>query len=168
MSTFDALGNKHTAAGTPGGGRFETQQKGEVPCALLGTDDHPLNLLHPAQVSPRLLPGVQVGDAWVSVEFDDYTPDDRLAWNWYIDTPDGSWSGGDLHSGVGEEPNEYGVDGALGAMMSFLGAAADGERHGGNPDGDGRLFPVEVCQWAYQSSDEIGLVACEFEERDLG
>lgn len=58
-------------------------------------------------------------------------------------------------------------------LLCFLGAAAESYRYRGcvytgDPDDNSSLFPKPVVEWAYQHSDEIGLLELNLtENKDL-
>lgn len=88
MSTFDTHGNKHAVAGTPGGGRFETQAKAEPETTLGGTGnpemDRTIETLrtdlagalgaNPAdlhvETQTGFLCGEPAGSGWVRLEYE--------------------------------------------------------------------------------------------------
>ena len=71
--------------------------------------------------------------------------------------------GSDLKSGCGSGGRED-RDG-MESLLSFLGAAAESYHyhHGMKEDSNTDLFPEEICEWAAQFSDEIGIAAYELE-----
>lgn len=112
-------------------------------------------ILHPpTMITARLLPGVRVGNAFVSLEPTCNT-DSRGAtkWRWYIDIGNREFQGDDL-SGWG------GTQEMLENLLAFLGAAAESFPNGENAD----LSPAPVVEWAHQNSDELSMLACELEE----
>jgi len=111
------------------------------------------------KISPRLLPGIQVGGAWVSVDPTDKA--DRYGkpcWRWYVDLADGQeFNGEDL----------YGWDAAGGMLQTlcgFLAAFAKAQGHEGSELSD--LFPEALAEWASQNSDELEMLGMEEEELD--
>ena len=68
-----------------------------------------------------------------------------------------------LKSGCGKGGRED-RDG-MESLLSSLGAAAESYRyhHGMKADSNTDLFPEEICEWAYQNSDEISMAAYELE-----
>ena len=128
-------------------------------------------LLHrPIAISARLLPAVEIGGAWISIEPTTTTDNaGRLVWQWYIDLPDGAeHTAADLatHPQGNEEDS---VRAALASLLSFLSACGEAisyQRSTGRESENADLFPPQVAEWADQSSDEIGMVAWELEEED--
>jgi hypothetical protein len=120
-----------------------------------------LTLHEPFQITPRLMPGLKVGDGWVSLEFDRATPEGRAQFRWCIDIPAGEFSEADIRSGVGGCTYQQ----MFGSLLSFLGAAADAYRYemGGRKSENADLFPPEVNEWAYQHDDEISTLREEIE-----
>ena len=118
-------------------------------------------LKSPVGIMPRLLPGVQVGGAFVSIEYADRAGErGRVRYRWYVDLSDGrEFTDDDLQSGCGGGSLQAGLE----SLLSFLGAFAESWRRG--PGGDnGDLFPEGLHEWATQNSDEIGMLAIELEE----
>lgn len=127
-----------------------------------------MTLHEPFQITPRLLPGLKIGSAWVSLEHVGYTHDGRDRYRWYVDLPqdetgDREYSESDLRSGVQGATYQQ----MFGTLLVFLSACAEGRRY---QDGTGRmsenadLFPDEVGQWAEEHSDEIDSLLYTIEE----
>jgi len=126
-----------------------------------------MKLNQPFLISPRLLPGVKVGDAFISIEIERVTNSGRLVYRYYIDGPGFEHTGNDLKSGVGNGDLQSGME----SLLSFLCAAAEsygylGCKYSDDPDDNCSLFPEKVTEWAYQNSDEISSLQCELEERE--
>ena len=137
-------------------------------------------LKSPVMITARLLPGVQIGDAWVSIEYSDRAGrDGRVRYRWYVDLKDGrEFSGDDLQSGCGGGSLQAGLE----SLLCFLGAFAESWQHfirnGGEMpvETSGQVkalmyqvegmnsFPAGLVQWAMQNSDEIGMLQIELEE----
>ena len=77
----------------------------------------------------------------------------------YRRKPGLSYSDDDLQSGVGGGSLQSGLE----SVLSFLGACVESGADGDNTE----LFPANVREWAEQFSDEISMLACELEEREL-
>jgi len=121
----------------------------------------------PLSISPRLIPGVRVGDGWVSW--------DLARGIGYVDAPGIDHAVTDMRPGLSGrhgQPEER-VRACLGALLDFLGACAEsrsyGERRKGDPMAgeNSDLFPEDVGAWAQQNSDEIGMARVEL-EGDMG
>lgn len=121
-----------------------------------------MTLTQPIEISPRLLPSVRIGDAWIQIEYGGATPDGRISYHYVIDAGDRSHEARNLKSGVGGGDL---VDG-LETLLVFLGAAADAYRYemDGGESENSDLFPAWIGEWAYQHSDEIQLAQLEIEE----
>lgn len=120
----------------------------------------------PFIITARLLAGVRVADAFISITFDGETSDGRARYRYYIDGPNFEHEGNDLKSGVGGGS----LVGGMESLLCFLGAAADsyayrGE-YTGDPDDNSSLFPEVVTVWAHQHSDEIDMLRFEIEESE--
>lgn len=118
-----------------------------------------MTIKSPCEITPRLLPGVRVGDATISIKHTSRRDSEgRLAFRYYIDLPDGGeYSGADLRGSCGATPS---LQSMLATLLGFLGACAESY-----PDGENaNLFSKEVAEWAQQNSDEIACLRCEIEE----
>lgn len=124
-------------------------------------------LKEPCVITSRLLPGVKVGESFVSIEYSDRGGDDgRTRYRYYLDFPDGTshtddalqsgCDGGDLQAG-------------LRSLLSFLSAAGESYAYGrrnGCKGENAELFPEHVTEWAYQHGDELSMLSCELEEQE--
>lgn len=134
-----------------------------------------VTLHDPMKISPRLLPALQVANAWISIE-PGGVMHDRLEWHWHIDiavayesgrpTTKGrggaiSWSGGGLQTGPQYTDDEAGYRAAMGALLSFLMDAAEQYRH--DSDYDDPSFSTAVVHWAYNYDDALGMAQVELE-----
>ena len=120
-------------------------------------------LKSPVMITPRLAAGLEIGDAWVSIEYDEPRggEDGRVHYRWFVDFKDGrEFSGDDLQSGCGGG----GLQGGLESLLAFLGAFAESRRYAGEDGENADLFPAEMAEWAKQNSDEIGMLQIELEE----
>ncbi len=121
-----------------------------------------MKLLNPFIITPRLLPGVQIGKAFISIELAGSNSEGRTKYLCHIDRPGKrSVTIDDLKSGCGGGSLQEGME----SLLSFLGACAEsypmrhGER-GENYD----LFPPSIAEWAYYNSDEISMLQLEISE----
>ena len=125
-----------------------------------------MTLRDPFKISPRLLPGLFIGGAWVSLEHVG-NAGDRMVYRWYIDLPDGQeHSEADLKSGC------QGADlqSMFCTLLAFLGACAESRGYSARTGREGEnsdLFPEEVGAWAEEHSDEIDMIRCDIEERGV-
>lgn len=118
-----------------------------------------MTLTQPVIITPRLLPGVQIGNAFVAITYARSTGS-RTRYRWFIDLPGQEFTGDDLQSGCqGGDLRE-----GLGSLLSFLGAAAESYRYAGADGENANLFPLPAVEWAAQNSDEIGMAQIEVEE----
>lgn len=127
-----------------------------------------MKLSSPFQISPRLLPAVKVGEAWISIDFDGATSDGRARYRYYIDLPDGTeHTANDLKSGCGGGSLQQGME----SLLSFLGACGESvryERHSGRKGDNADCFPPAIAEWAVNNLDEISMLQLELEEnKDL-
>lgn len=58
-----------------------------------------MTLKSPFKISARLLPALQIGKSWLSLEYGPVTAEGRQIYKYYIDTPDFDYIGSDLQSG---------------------------------------------------------------------
>lgn len=123
-----------------------------------------MQLTSPIVITPRLLPGVKIGDAFISIRYAKRPGDDnRTRYQYYID-PIGPEDGfDDLQSGCQGGDLQAGLE----SLLSFLGAC--GESYGyaqrtGRGSENSDLFPPAISEWAYQNSDELSMLAIELEE----
>lgn len=121
--------------------------------------------LHPPFIiSSRLMPGIRVGDAVISVHKGGRNKEGRTVYDAYIDL-----AGGYSHHVTDIRSGRQGgtlLEGFT-SLLSFLGAAAESihyamrtGKRGENHD----LFPVVIMDWAYQNSDEIAILQIEIGE----
>lgn len=115
----------------------------------------------PVIITPRLLPGVRIGDAFVSVEpTGGADRQGKPAWRWYVDAPGFEASESDLH-GWGDAGE------MLGTLLAFLEACAESRSYGARTGRKGEnadLFSEHVGAWAEENSDEISMRRFEIEE----
>lgn len=115
-----------------------------------------MTLHHPFQISARLLPAIQIGNDWISIEFDGESQG-RARYKYHIDFGEQEYTGNDLKSGIGGGSLQEG----MASLLSFLSACAESfPGKGENYD----LFPPRIAAWAYRNSDEISMLSCEPEE----
>lgn len=111
-------------------------------------------LSNPVQITPRLLPGVRVGGAWLSIEYA-HTEGHRQHYRYYIDLPNRfEYSADDLSSGC-----RHSLQHGLQDLCMFLSALGDG-----SCESDG--WPREVKQWAIGCADDLSLMAMDLEETE--
>lgn len=118
----------------------------------------------PVIITPRLLPGLKIGDSFLSVEPILAVGSGKPRWRWHLDTPTAEHSGDDLR-GWGDAGE------MLAALCSFLVACAESRHYSrstGRTGGNADLFNDAVGEWAEQYSDEISLAGLEIEESGRG
>lgn len=128
-----------------------------------------MTLNSPVIITPRLLPGVQVGKAFVSIEYLKRAGrEGRTRYLWHIDLENGQeFSGDDLQSGCGGGSLQSGLE----SLLSFLSAAGEAYRYDmshkrDSEDSNASMFPSPVSEWAYQNSDELSMLALELQETE--
>lgn len=122
-------------------------------------------VLHsPTAITARLLPGVKIGDAWISIEPTGREKAGRIVWTMYIDFADGTeFSCNDLSTFRHDTQN------ALASCLSFLSACGEGygyQLRTGRESDNADMFPANVAEWAYQNSDELSMLSMELEETE--
>lgn len=106
---------------------------------------------------------IRIGDAVVSVS---HSGPDRDPWSggfrqryvYVIANGAAGWlyTGDDIRSGVGADPDE---NDAMGSLLSFLSACAESRAYGDGTGENASLFPDHVGQWAEENSDAIAVAA---------
>ena len=121
-----------------------------------------MTLRDPIIITPRLLPGVKIGNAFLSLERDGETRDNRDRFRWFADIDGKEYSEADLKSGCGG----CSMLEAFRSLVSFLSAAVESYRYK-NATGRGGdnidLFPLPVVEWAYQHQSEIEGLSLDLE-----
>jgi len=123
-----------------------------------------MKLHSPIIITPRLLPGVKIGDVFISITYDSDEADGRTRYRYYID-PLGPEEGlNDLQSGRRGGSLQEG----LGSILCFLCDAGDRYGYaihlaGDHPDVDDDSFTPKIMEWCYENSDEISMLQCEIE-----
>jgi len=119
-------------------------------------------LKHPFFISSWLTPAVRVGNAVISIEYGDPTPDGRVRYKYTIDFIGLSHhQGDDLKSGVGGGTLKQGME----SLLSFLSACGESSRPGQEGE-NADLFPKHIAEWCYENQDEIDSVRLEIEETE--
>jgi len=122
-----------------------------------------MQLTSPIIITPRLLPGVQIGDVTISIGYAKRQGDDnRTRYQYYID-PIGPEDGfDDLQSGC----QGGGLQDGLESLLSFLGACGEAYRYemSGLKSEDSGQFSPAIAEWCYQNSDGLSELAIELEE----
>lgn len=125
-----------------------------------------MEIRQPLCITSRLLPGVEIGEATISIKYAHVTSDGRQAYRWFIDNGNGhrqDFQGDKLCSGVGGGSLQEGLE----SLLSFLGAfaeAAYGDKSFPSLE-DNSLFPAELANWAIDNMDEISSLEYELQER---
>lgn len=122
-------------------------------------------VLHPPfEISARLMPALRIGGATLSLGPGDWTSEGRMAWECWIDLPDGTEHEiADFRSGVGRAD----LQDAFANLLGFLAAAAESydyrQRTGRSGENEDLFAPV-IVEWASANSDEISDLAYNIEE----
>jgi hypothetical protein len=135
-----------------------------------------MKLESPLIISPRLLPAVKIADCTISLEFHDYSADNRCTLATHYDRPGKkSFTEIALSTGVGEEWNDETVRKSFCALLVFISAAVESreyrERQGkprdDTADTTENLFPPFLLKYFSDHSSELLEVSIELEEEEL-
>lgn len=130
-----------------------------------------MQLTSPIIITSRLMPGIQIGKSFISIEYSTRPGDShRCRYQYYLDLDqDGKsieYDADDIQSGC----QGGSLADGLSSLLSFMSACGESYRYAvrkGIPLDDsenGDLFPPDVAEWCYQNSDELSILACEIEE----
>ena len=107
-----------------------------------------LKIKQPCIITARLLPGIKIGDSFISIEYSERKADEgRARYRYYIDTPAFEHVNDDLQSGYGGGSLQEGLD----SLLSFL------------QSGDA-FDDKQVAEWAQENSEELSMAQLELEE----
>ena len=119
-----------------------------------------MQLHSPFIITARLLPGVQVGDGFLSIEYGGHDPDGRTVYRYHIDIPGHEYTGSDLRSGCQGGDLQSGME----SLLTFMSACGESYaftlrtgKQGENTD----LFPPAIAEWCYRHSDELSMLAIQ-------
>jgi hypothetical protein len=124
-----------------------------------------MEIRSPLIITSRLMPGAQVGNGTLSIEYSPrQPPSGRTRYRYFIDVGKRTHKASDLQSGVGGGTLQEG----LRSLLSFLGAAAESygyEMRTGRKGENSDIFPKWVSEWAYENDDDLSMLALELEEK---
>lgn len=124
----------------------------------------------PCIITSRLLPGVRIGETEVSIDYDDWRPDDhfcgqyRMHYRVCIDSPTFNYESTDQASGCGRADR---LQVALSACLNFLsscGECVNYEKSTGRTIEKFDLYPSEVAEWCAANANTLRSLASEIEE----
>lgn len=122
-----------------------------------------MEIKNPCIITPRLLPGLVVGEGFISIEYSKRTSiDGRTRYKYYIDLEDIYYSDESLKSGCGGGSLQEGLE----SLLYFLTAFAESRRYGKPESDNWTLFPDKLADWAMQNSDELSSLEIELEETE--
>lgn len=138
-----------------------------------------MEIRQPLCITSRLLPGVEIGGAEISIEYFGVMPNNRQAYRWFIDNVEcpvmqagyygvkqtyrKDFQGDKLFAGSGWRTLQEGMESLLGFLAAFAEAIGHGDRTGEETE-NMNLFPVGLEDWAVENADEIGALECELQE----
>jgi hypothetical protein len=111
------------------------------------------------------MPGLKIGDAFLSIERTGVAENNKDKFRCYLDF--GSW--GIVDDGLRSGYGGCGLQEGLESLLSFLEAAAEAyeyKERTGSCSENIDLFEPNVVEWAYEHSDEIGMLRLELEENE--
>lgn len=130
-----------------------------------------MQIKQPLCITSRLLPGIEIGEGVISIEYASHTVDGRQRYQWYVDLNrpfDPEWEkefqGDDLKSGVGGGSLQEGLESLLGFLNAFA-EAREYEDRTGRVSEHSELFPAGLVSWAVANTDEFSLLANELQEK---
>lgn len=125
-----------------------------------------MQLSPPYIITPRLLPGIKVADAIISIEFSPRAGHQgRIRYRYHIDTPAWSHTDDDLQSGAMGGSLASGME----SLLTFLSACAESiaySRHSGREGENADLFPPHVAEWADHNSSELEYALLDLQDED--
>ena len=106
-----------------------------------------MELREPVIITPRLLAGVRVGDAFISIDYDCETSEGRTQYRYFVDLPNGGgeFEGTDLRSGCQGGDLREGLE----SLLTFLGACGEAvnyQEQTGQESENADLFPAAVAR----------------------
>ena len=119
-----------------------------------------MKLHKPFMISSRLHAAIEIGGAVISMEISDITDEGRLVYHYFIDHPDFNYENADLKSGVGNGSLQEG----FASLLAFLASDAGKYQYSKSDENEYSFDSPSVVEWAYQNSDEIGMLQMEIEE----
>lgn len=121
----------------------------------------------PVFITSRLLPGVKIGDATISIERGNNTIDiTRAYYNYYIDLNGRSFSSKELQSGVSGGTLQEGLESLIGFLSAFAEAILYRKVIGKMTENI-NLFPADLADWAVENVDKFVELQCELQEKEL-
>lgn len=123
-------------------------------------------LKSPVFITSRLLPGVKIGDATISIEYFNRTQSDQQCYRYYIDLNGHEEVNEDLYSGADGGTLQEGLESLLGFLGAFAEAVAY-EKCTGTEAENADLFSIEMADWVIENVDEISMLECMLQEKEL-
>lgn len=127
-----------------------------------------MTLNSPFIISSRLAPAVQIGNSTVSLIERTNGDDHRVRCHFAIDTPDFEHIDDQMQTGNVRSPS---IESMFENFLGFLGSASESymwQQRTGRVDDDGnsKLFPPHVVEWAVENANEISSLCWELQEAD--
>lgn len=130
-----------------------------------------MEIKYPCIITARLLPGIQIGDSFLSIEYGDVVSETRLpqysrqGYVVHLDTPTFEYTIDDIRSGCCGGTLRRGLLSAL-SFLGACGASVNYERYSGRKGENADLFPPHVAEWCAVHEDDLSLAGCELEETE--
>ena len=118
----------------------------------------------PFCITPRLLPGIRIGGAWLSVDYAKEQNQQYRTYVYYLDFA------GKEFTGTCNSPNYYGLQKGLETLLNFLGVFEIAVRYNkatGHKSEELELFPKELANWAMENNTEIFDLECRLTENQF-
>ncbi len=123
-----------------------------------------MQLQSPIMITSRLMPGVQIGKATISIGYSKRASEDgRTRYVAYIDIGRKSHEEHSLQSGCGGGGLQEGLESLLG-FLGACGASIRYAEYSGREGENADLFPRWIGEWARNNSDELTMMEMELQE----
>ena len=126
-----------------------------------------MKIKEPCIITSRLQAGVRVGNATISIDYDDtYDSNGRVVYAYAIDLDDGTEFGGnDLKSGCQGGTLQEGLKSLLVFLSSFGESWNYQERTGRDSEGT-ESFPSSLKEWAMENEEGLSMMAYDLENTE--
>ena len=122
-----------------------------------------MEIKQPLCITSRLLPGVRIGKATISIEYAEPTLG-RQYYRWFIDLDGQEFTGNELASGAGGGTLQEGLESLLCFLGAFAEACSNDYPDCGLESENTNLFPRGLAFWAVENQDAISTLECKLQE----
>lgn len=121
-----------------------------------------MQIKSPCIITPRLLPGIKIGDSFLSIEYEIRPKDnqERDTYRIYLDTPEFKYTDADCQSSCGGGTLQEG----LRAVCSFMSACGESFFHNGKDGENSDLYPEHVAEWCAANQEDLTMASVYLEE----